>query len=83
MCGCLCAASRLSVAVVNVWLFVNPQLNQLMLMLQKQLEEKGREVNAYRAEHNIKIKGEGECGTGLSDSKPAGGGGVLVANTRS
>lgn len=46
----------------------------------KQLENKGREINAYREEHNIRIRGEEENRPEKCESDAKSGGGVLVAN---
>lgn len=48
----------------------------------KQLEAKGKEINAYREEHNIRIRGEDDKQEkSEGDTKTGGGGGVLVANS--
>ena len=58
------------------------QMTQFVENMSKQLEAKGKEINAYREEHNIRIRGEEDSKTAAaeSDSK-SGGGGVLVANS--
>ena len=58
------------------------QMTQFVENMTKQLETKGKEINAYREEHNIRIRGEEDSKTAAaeSDSK-SGGGGVLVANS--
>ena len=57
-------------------------MNQFVENMKKQLEAKGKEINTYREEHNIKIRGEDDNKQQApeADAK-SGSGGVLVANT--
>ncbi|XP_076457479.1 prefoldin subunit 2-like [Babylonia areolata] len=61
------------------------QMSQFVETMGKQLESKGKEINAYREENNIRIRGEEDPkaeAAAVSDSKSgSGSGGVLVANS--
>ncbi|KAL8618526.1 hypothetical protein ACOMHN_000671 [Nucella lapillus] len=56
------------------------QMTQFVENMNKQLEVKGREVNVYREENNIRIRGEDDTKPEASVSDSKSGGGVLVAN---
>ena len=43
--------------------------------LQKQLEQKGKELNEYRTKHNILIQGEGGVASRVGGPEGGGGGG--------
>jgi len=55
------------------------QMTQFVGNMTKQLESKGKEINAYREEYNIKIRGEEEAKRDAPDSESKSSG-VLVAN---
>ncbi|PVD26923.1 hypothetical protein C0Q70_12071 [Pomacea canaliculata] len=58
------------------------QMAKFVENMTKQLEAKGKEINAYREEHNIRIRGEDDKQEkSEGDTKTGGGGGVLVANS--
>eukprot|EP00745_Piridium_sociabile_P037699 TRINITY_DN68723_c0_g1_i1.p1 TRINITY_DN68723_c0_g1~~TRINITY_DN68723_c0_g1_i1.p1 ORF type:complete len:145 (-),score=41.07 TRINITY_DN68723_c0_g1_i1:6-440(-) len=59
------------------------QMSQFVDNMSKQLEVKGREINTYREENNIRIRGEDDTKPDLSaaDSKSGSGAGILVANS--
>lgn len=48
--------------------------------LKTQLTEKGQELNKFREEHNIRMRGEKEPETNNSTASQKNAGGVLVAN---
>ncbi|KAL4229502.1 Prefoldin subunit 2 [Mactra antiquata] len=55
------------------------QMGKLVESLTKQLEQKGVEINQYREQHNLKIKGEDSKEPEKQDKDSAKSGGVLVA----
>ena len=57
-------------------------MGKLIQSLEKQLTEKGEEINAYMEKHNIQVKDQqgGKKEEGKGDDKEAKSGGVLVAN---
>ena len=57
-------------------------MGKLIGSLEKQLTEKGEEINAYMEKHNIQVKDQqgGKKEEGKGDDKEAKSGGVLVAN---
>ncbi|KAL8593994.1 hypothetical protein ACOMHN_028980 [Nucella lapillus] len=56
------------------------QMTQFVENMSKQLEAKGREINVYREENNIRIRGEEDTKPEASVSDSKSGGGVSVAN---
>nr|KAG5700419.1 hypothetical protein BaRGS_010332 [Batillaria attramentaria] len=57
------------------------QMANFVENMTKQLETKGKEINTYREEHNIRIRGEEENSREEKPEKDTkSGGGVLVAN---
>ena len=57
-------------------------MSQFVGQVTKQLEEKGKEINAYREEHNIRIRGQDDRKEEEKpEAKSSGSGGVLVANS--
>ncbi|XP_071174018.1 prefoldin subunit 2-like [Mytilus galloprovincialis] len=55
------------------------QLNKMVETLTKQLETKGIEINKYREEYNLQIKGEDSRGQDKQEKDVKTTGGVLVA----
>jgi hypothetical protein len=56
-------------------------MTQFVETMAKQLETKGREINTYCKDHNIRIRAEDEArGDGPDAQAKTSGGGVLVAN---
>ena len=62
--------------------FTREKMGKLVQSLEKQLTEKGEEINAYMEKHNIQLKDQqgGKKEEGKGDDKGAKSGGVLVAN---
>lgn len=58
------------------------KMEKLIETLDKQLQEKGEEINGYMEKHKIQLKDQqGAAGAKKDDSEAAGkSGGVLVAN---
>ncbi|XP_066920064.1 prefoldin subunit 2-like [Clytia hemisphaerica] len=55
------------------------QIGAVVEKLKSQLTEKGQELNKFREEHNIRVRGEKEAETPSQQKAPTSGG-VLVAN---
>lgn len=57
-------------------------MGKLIESLDKQLTEKGEEINAYMEKHNIQLRDQqgGKKDEGKGDEKDSKSGGVLVAN---
>lgn len=57
-------------------------MGKLIESLDKQLTEKGEEINAYMEKHNIQLRDQqgGKKEEGKGEEKDAKSGGVLVAN---
>jgi len=55
------------------------QMGKIVDSLTKQLESKGIEINKYRDQYNLKIKGEESKDHSDSQEKEVKSGGVLVA----
>ena len=58
------------------------KMGKLIQSLEKQLTEKGEEINAYMEKHNIQVKDQqgAKKEEGKGADKEAKSGGVLVAN---
>ena len=62
--------------------FNRDKMGKLIESLDKQLTEKGEEINAYMEKHNIQLRDQqgGKKDEGKGDEKDSKSGGVLVAN---
>ena len=62
--------------------FARDKMGKLIQSLEKQLTEKGEEINAYMEKHNIQVKDQqgAKKEEGKGADKEAKSGGVLVAN---
>ena len=58
------------------------KMGKLIESLDKQLTEKGEEINAYMEKHNIQLRDQqgGKKDEGKGDEKDSKSGGVLVSN---
>ena len=68
--------------VVRSFRFTRDKMGKLIQSLEKQLTEKGEEINAYMEKHNIQVKDQqgAKKEEGKAADKEAKSGGVLVAN---
>ena len=64
--------------IISLFFFII-QLGKVLDALTSQLETKGRDLNAYREQHNIRVRGEEDGPSKEKDSSKSSTQGVLVA----
>lgn len=57
------------------------QISGLSEILNKQLLAKGKELNAFKEKHNIRVQGQGDIENSSAEKTSAKSSGVLVADT--
>ena len=78
--GCMCVY----VCACIFWAYSTCfQIEQVIEKLKSQLAEKGEELNKFREEHNIQVRGEKDTDrTNADQSSTSSSSGVLVSSTK-